>query len=93
MFLDQRHFDVADLNLNINVLSISRHVNTMKGQVLDSISEETDVGVRMADTLKPGEQCRKAAKTAQTVLSQMLAVHYRDRHTFMHLYKQYVRPH
>ena len=46
-----------------------RHMSTMKGQVLDSISEETDVGVHKADTLKLGAQYRKAAKTAQTVLS------------------------
>ena len=72
----------------------TRQVYTMKGQVLDTINEETDVGVRVADTLKPGAQCRKAAKTAQTVLSQITrAFHYRDRHTFMPLYKQYLRPH
>ena len=47
----------------------TRHVYTMKGQVLDSISEETDVRVHMMDTLKPSAQCHKAAKTAQTVLS------------------------
>ena len=43
-----------------------RHVYTLKGQVLDSISEEADVGVRMADTLKPGAQYRNAAKTADS---------------------------
>jgi len=71
-----------------------RHVYTMKGQPLESTNEEKDVGVHMTDTLKPSAQCRKAAKTAQTVLSQITrAFHYRDRHTFMRLYKLYVRPH
>ncbi len=36
----------------------------------------------------------KAAKTAQTVLGQISrAFQYRDRHIFICLYKQYVRPH
>ncbi len=39
-------------------------------------------------------QCTRAAKTAQTVLRQIARTfHYRDRHIFLRLYKQYVRPH
>jgi hypothetical protein len=48
----------------------------------------------MSKSLKPSAQCGKAARTAQTVLSQMArAFHYRARHIFLRLYKQYVRPH
>jgi hypothetical protein len=66
----------------------------MKGQTLESVEEETDIGVRVSRTLKPGVQCKKAAKTATTVLAQITrAFHYRDRHTFMKLYTTYVRPH
>jgi hypothetical protein len=37
---------------------------------------------------------KKAARTAQTVLFQISrAFHYRDRHVFIRLYVQYVRPH
>jgi hypothetical protein len=52
--------------------------------------------VQISDTgnLKPTEQCRKAAMTANAVLNQIQrAFHYRDRHTNVRLYAQYVRPH
>ena len=45
-------------------------------------------------TLKPSVQCDKAAGRALSVLGQIRRnFHYRDRHTFIRLYKQYVRPH
>ncbi len=67
---------------------------TMDGQVLEAASEERDIGVTMAKNMKPSTQCAKAARTAQTVLSQVTrAFHYRDRNIFVHLYMQYVRPH
>ncbi len=48
----------------------------------------------MTKNLKPSSQCAKAARTAQTVLSQLTrAFHYRDRNIFLRLYQQYVRPH
>ena len=44
--------------------------------------------------MKPTAQCVKAARVAQAVLGQISrAFHYRDRHVFVRLYKQYVRPH
>jgi ribonuclease P/MRP protein subunit RPP40 len=50
--------------------------------------------VNMTSSLKPSQQCKKAARTAQTVLSQLArAFHFRDRHVFLRLYIQYVRPH
>jgi hypothetical protein len=66
----------------------------MSGQVLETTDEERDIGVMITASLKPSAQCAKAAKTAQAVLGQLArAFHYRDRHVFMRLYKQYVRPH
>jgi hypothetical protein len=66
----------------------------MNGHVLEETSVERDIGVEMMKTLKPSAQCAKAARTAQTALSQLTrAFHYRDRHINMRLYKQYVRPH
>jgi hypothetical protein len=66
----------------------------MEGQALKTVVEETDVGVLVRDNLKPSAQCARAAKTAQAVLGQLIrAFHYRDRHIFMRLYCQYVRPH
>ena len=67
---------------------------TMNNQQLGVTEEERDIGVSMAKNLKPSAQCAKAARTAQTVLAQLArAFHYRDRHIFLKLYVQYVRPH
>ena len=71
-----------------------KHPYQMRGTVLEKTTEERDIGVIVADNLKPAAQCRKAAHTANTVLGQILrAFHYRDRHIFLSLYQQYVRPH
>jgi hypothetical protein len=71
-----------------------KHVYQMNGQELEVTAEERDIGVKVADNLKPSAQCAKAARTTQSVLGQLTrAVHYRDRHIFIRLYKQYVRPH
>ena len=64
------------------------------GTILECTSEEKDVGVWISTTLKPSLQCQKAANKANSVLGQMArAVSYRDRITWVKLYKQYVRPH
>jgi hypothetical protein len=66
----------------------------MAGQKLKDVTEEKDIGVFVTEKLKPASQCRAAARTAQAVLGQITrAFHYRDRHVFVKLYKQYVRPH
>jgi len=71
-----------------------RYQYTMGGEMLEVTEEERDIGVNMTSSLKPSQQCKKAARTAQTVLSQLArAFHYRDRHVFLRLYIQYVRPH
>ncbi len=67
---------------------------TMRGQKLETTDEERDIGVMITKNLKPSAQCEKAAGRAMTVLNQLgRNFHYRDRHTFLCLYKQYVRPH
>ena len=64
------------------------------GAVLESVVEEKDVGVMVHNTLKPSAQCAKAAKKANQVLGQMArAFHYRDKDTWIKLYKTYVRCH
>ena len=71
-----------------------RHDYYMAGAKLVETDSERDIGVTVTSNLKPAEQCRKAAQTASAVLGQILrAFHYRDRHTFISLYIQYVRPH
>jgi hypothetical protein len=67
---------------------------TMRGTKLGTTEEERDIGVVITKNLKPSEQCSKAAGRATAVLNQIRRnFHYRDRHTFLKLYKQYVRPH
>ena len=71
-----------------------RHIYSMDGTALAETEEERDIGVVVSNSLKPTAQCRKAAQTANAVLGQLLrAFHFRDRHTFLDLYKQQVRPH
>ena len=67
---------------------------TMGGMPLGVTEEEKDVRVTIHRSLKPARQCEKAAQTARGVLGQVTrAFHYRDRHVFVQLYKQYIRPH
>lgn len=61
---------------------------------LDVITEERDLGIIIANNLKPSLQCSKAAAKAMSVLG-MIARHFGrlDRQDFLLLYKTYVRPH
>jgi hypothetical protein len=81
-----------------HVMHVGRHNQraeyTMNGQKLATTESERDIGVVISSDLKQADQCRKAAQTAGAVLGQIhRAFHYRDRHTYINLYKQYVRPH
>lgn len=61
---------------------------------LEVSSHEKDLGVIITDNLKPSMQCVEAAKKARFVLNQITrSFHFRDRKTFLKLYKQYVRCH
>ena len=67
---------------------------TMEGVRLEEVVVEKDVGVLVADNLRPSQQCSAAAGKANGVLGQISrAVKYRDKKTFVQLYKVYVRPH
>ena len=67
---------------------------TMNGQEIEEVETEKDVGVLVATTLKPSLQCSSAAGKANGVLGQISReVKYRDKKTFVQLYKVYVRPH
>jgi hypothetical protein len=66
----------------------------MNGVRLGKTETERDVGVLVSNDMKQADQCKKAAQTAGAVLGQIhRAFHYRDRFTYLSLYKQYVRPH
>ena len=71
-----------------------RYEYSMGGVILSEVEEEKDVGVVIHRSLKPGRQCERAASIALGVLKQIgRHFHFRDRHVFVQLYKQYVRPH
>ena len=71
-----------------------RYTYKMGEHVLGTTDVEKDIGVQVKSDLKPSENCAKAARTANTVLGQIVrSFHYRDRRTFVGLYKLYVRPH
>ena len=62
------------------------------GTVLEEVSDEKDIGVIVSDTLKPSNQCARAAKRANSILGQMRrAFHYRDKVVWVRLYKTYVK--
>ena len=64
------------------------------GCVLEESTGEKDLGVLESSTLKPSEQCAAASKKANQVLGQMAnSLTYRDKNTWLKLYRQYVRPH
>ena len=55
---------------------------------------EKDVGVLVTSNVKPGQQCTKETKKARQFLGQMaMTFHYRDKYTWVKLYKTYVRCH
>jgi ribonucleases P/MRP protein subunit RPP40 len=72
----------------------SKHEYFMRGNKLTTTEEERDIGVIFTSNLKPSTQCSRAAGCATSVPNQLKRnLHYRDRHIFVILYNQYVRPH
>ena len=70
-----------------------RYKYKMSNMVLETTVEERDLRVVISATLKPKAQCCKVARMAQTVLSEISrAFHFRDRHVFLKIYKQYICP-
>jgi len=71
-----------------------RNTYRMAGQNLAATDLEKDVGVQVTPSMKWDQHCAKAARTANMVLGQISrAFSYRDKTTFLRLYKSYVRPH
>jgi hypothetical protein len=67
---------------------------TMSGSRLETTVVERDIGVKVQQSLRPSVQCTDASRRANVVLGQITrSFHFRDKVTFVKLYKQYVRPH
>jgi ribonuclease P/MRP protein subunit RPP40 len=67
----------------------------MEGEQFYVTKEERDIGVMVANMLKPCTVCQGSlAQLTQYLLVQLTrAFQYRDRRTLIGLYKQYVLPH
>ena len=64
------------------------------GVVLENVDVEKDIGVMIHESLKPSQQCYKAAAKGNQILGQInKSFHYRDKDTWIPLYKTYVRHH
>ena len=67
---------------------------SMRGEVLEVIEEEKDLGVLVSSDLKVGSQCVKASKVANRMLGLIKRCFCsRDRRVIVPLYKAMVRPH
>lgn len=71
----------------------THYVYSMNEEELQSVSEETDLGVAISNDLKPSKQCVSAVKKANMTLG-MIKRHIvsRDKNTIIRLYKGLVRP-
>ena len=66
----------------------------INGTQMKVVEEEKDLGVLIHQSGTPSSQVAKAAKKANSVLGQLLrALSYRDKITYVKLYKEFVRPH
>ena len=71
-----------------------RYDYNINGHPLLHVDEEKDLGVIINSSCTPSKQVSAAALKGNQVLGQLLRTFtYRDRYTFIKLYKQYVRPH
>ena len=71
----------------------SRHNYTINSHTLEKTESERDIGVIIAQNLKPADQCDRAAKKANQMLGQIKrSFTYRDPAVLMGLYKTFVRP-
>ena len=66
---------------------------TMRGEMIEAVKEERDLGIWMEEALKPNKHCAAAAKAANFALGQLLrGFHYRKKSNLIPLYKTFVRP-
>ena len=68
------------------------HAYNINGHMLASVEEEKDLGIYISNCCTPSKHVTAAAQKANQVLGQLLCViTYRDKHTFIKLFKMYVR--
>ncbi len=66
----------------------------MADDLIESVSEENDLGVQIHESLNPRVQCTNVVKTANRVLGMIRrAYDYRSKGNIVSLYKSVVKPH
>ena len=89
-----------DLRFNVDKCKIfhagrtnPRFEYTLYGQILQSTEAEKDVGVILTPDLRPSKMVARAASRANQMLGAWSrAVSWRDRNTWIKIYKTYIRP-
>ena len=67
---------------------------TMNGEILESQSNQRDLGVSITDNCLPGNQCAQAAKKANQILGQIhRSFSCKTKDIMTQVYKVFVRPH
>ena len=99
--IDQLHnwAEVWGMEYNVNKCHIihvgrnnARYNYSMNGINIPTADREKDVGVTITENLKPATHCEIIANKAMSVLYQISrSFHFRDKVTFVKLYKTYVR--
>ena len=70
------------------------HTFLLGGLILETVSEEKDLGVMVRNDLKVFSQCIKVVKTANQVLGMIKrTITHKTKENLLHLYKSLVRPH
>ena len=70
-----------------------KHEYLMNGTKLITGESEKDIGVLTTNNLKPSSHCSEISRKANFVLNQIMkCFHYRDKVTYLKLYKQQVLP-
>ena len=71
-----------------------KHKYTMNGEILESQSNQRDLGVSITDNCLPGNQCAQAAKKANQILGQIhRSFSCKTKDIMTQVYKVFVRPH
>ena len=64
------------------------------GHILETVNEETDLGVIVQHDLNVSQQCCKVVKTANRILGMIYrSFNYKSKDIILQLYKSLVRPH
>ena len=83
------HLGTKNLHIDYQMMGVDGQPST-----LEETSVEEDLGIHVADTLKPTAHCQRAANKAMSALRLLRRSFDRlEKNNFKQLYTTYVRPH